>query len=69
MAFWSQVERSRELAVAIVDLLLAHGADATFKRGDGLTAADVARDRYLTEAAKRLDQAGSRTSNTAPPPS
>ena len=42
-------------AAAIVDLLLAHGADATFRRkDDGLTAEDVARRRGLNKAAALL---------------
>jgi ankyrin repeat protein len=42
------------VAVEIVKLLLANGADPTVKRPDGTTAADVAHARGLNEAAELL---------------
>jgi ankyrin repeat protein len=44
-------------AVEAVDLFIRHGADASFRRKDGLTAADVARRRGLNAAADRLAKA------------
>ncbi|HUF51251.1 MAG TPA: ankyrin repeat domain-containing protein [Longimicrobiales bacterium] len=41
-------------AVEIVELLLAHGADAAVRTGEGLTAADYASRRGLTRAASLL---------------
>jgi hypothetical protein len=43
-----------DVAVAIVRLFLAHGADASFKRKDGATAAQIARARGLDAAAELL---------------
>jgi hypothetical protein len=51
--FWLPEDEKK--AVRIVELLLAHGADAGFRRKeDGLTAEDVARRRGLIQAANRL---------------
>ncbi len=44
-------------AAEIVDLYVSLGADVTFKRGDGLTAAEIARRRGLVEAAAKLEAA------------
>lgn len=44
-------------AAAIVTLLLANGADATARLGDGTTAAALARRRGLDEAARLLESA------------
>jgi ankyrin repeat protein len=45
-------------ALGIVELFLAHGADAAFRgKQDGMAAADVARRRGLVAAAERLDAA------------
>jgi ankyrin repeat protein len=41
-------------AVAIVDMLCAHGADAALRDGEGRTAADRASERDLEAAAERL---------------
>ena len=43
-----------DVAVAIVRLFLAHGADASFKRKDGATAAQISRARGLDAAAELL---------------
>jgi ankyrin repeat protein len=43
-----------ELAVKIVRLFLAHGADPAFKRNDGVTAEQIARARGLDAAADLL---------------
>ena len=44
-------------AAEIVDLFVSLGADAGFRRKDGLTAADIARRRGLDEAARKLEAA------------
>jgi ankyrin repeat protein len=46
-----------EKAAEIVDLFVSLGADASFRRKDGLTAADVARRRGLDAAADKLEAA------------
>jgi hypothetical protein len=43
-----------ELAVEVVELLLAHGADPSVKNGAGLTPAEAAKKRGLEEAAAAL---------------
>jgi ankyrin repeat protein len=50
--FWLPDEEAR--AIELIDLLLAHGADPTFRRKDGETAADIASARGMEEAAARL---------------
>lgn len=53
-------------AATIVDLLLANGADASFCREqDGKTAAELARERGLREAAEKLEQAARTHSDKA----
>lgn len=60
--FW--LPEDEQKAVEIVELFLAHGADASFRRkNDGLTAADVARRRGLHEAANRLAAAAGASTN------
>jgi hypothetical protein len=44
-------------AAATVELFLAHGADPSFKRKDGVTAARIARARGLDAAAALLERA------------
>lgn len=50
--FW--LPDDEESAVAIVELFLAYGADATLKNREGLTAADRARQRGLEDAVRLL---------------
>ena len=50
--FW--LPDDEDVAIEIVDLLLAHGADPRFRRQDGKTAADVATERAMDRAAARL---------------
>jgi ankyrin repeat protein len=50
--FW--LPEDEDVAIAIVDLLLAHGADREFRRADGKTAADVAIERAMLRAGARL---------------
>lgn len=63
--FW--LPEDEDKAVELVGLFLSYGADPKFRRkGDGLTAADIARRRGLNEAARRLEAAiaaGARTSS------
>jgi uncharacterized protein len=47
-------------AVAVAELLLAHGADPTVRSKEGTTAADAARRRSLDEAANVIDAAVAR---------
>ncbi|MBI4474483.1 MAG: ankyrin repeat domain-containing protein, partial [Acidobacteria bacterium] len=58
--FW--LSEDEEKALEIIDLFLAHGADAGFRRKDGRTAADIARRRGLHRAAARLETASQRPS-------
>jgi len=51
--FW--LPDDEDVALEIIDLLLAHGADKSFKRPDGKTAADIAAARAMTRAAARLE--------------
>ncbi len=53
LLFWLPDDDAK--AVEIVDLLVAFGADAGFRRKDGTTAADIARKRGLDEAAAKLE--------------
>ncbi len=53
----SQSSHDEAKAVEIIELFLSLGADASFRRKDGKTAADVARRRGLDRAAQELDQA------------
>jgi len=51
--FW--LPEDEDAAIAIVDFLIAHGADPSFRRKpDGRTAADIAQSRWMTRAAARL---------------
>jgi hypothetical protein len=50
--FW--LPEDEDVAIEIIDLLLAHGADKGFKRPDGKTAADIAAARAMDRAAARL---------------
>jgi hypothetical protein len=52
LLFW--LPEDDDQATAILDLLLAHGANANVRRPDGRTAADAAERRALTKAAARL---------------
>src|SRR5439155_15342648 len=57
--FWLPEDEAK--AGDIIDLFLAHGAEAGFRRTqDGLTAADVARRRGLNQAAKQLEVAATK---------
>jgi ankyrin repeat protein len=47
-----------QCAVEIVELFLAHGADASVRNKEGLTAADYARKRGLDDAARLLSASG-----------
>jgi ankyrin repeat protein len=53
LLFWLPDDDAK--AVEIVDLLVAFGADAGFRRKDGTTAADIARKRGLYEAAAKIE--------------
>ena len=50
--FW--LPDDEDVAVAIIDLLLTHGADPRFTRKDGKTAADIAAARAMDRAAAKL---------------
>jgi ankyrin repeat protein len=45
------------VALRIIELFLAHGADPSVRNEDGTSAADLARKRGMEEAAERLGQA------------
>jgi len=53
--FW--LPDDEDLAVEIIDLLVAHGADPRFQRKDGRTAADIARERWMHRAGALLQSA------------
>ena len=50
--FW--LPEDEDVAVAIIDLLVANGADPHFRRKDGRTAGDIAAARAMDRAARRL---------------
>jgi uncharacterized protein len=50
--FW--LPEDEDVALQVIDLLLSHGADAGFRRQDGMTAADVAHERWMTRAEAKL---------------
>lgn len=62
--FWLPDDETQ--ALEVVELLLAHGADPGFRREwDSMTAADVARERRLLKAARRISEAAGTESTFA----
>ena len=58
--FWLPADDER--AAAVVDMLLAHGADPTSRSAEGRTAEEIARERGLDGAAAKLAAACKGTS-------